>query len=117
MIIMSDDIKEILNSKILVLIKEASSKRERITAKEIARILDINRGPSSVRIRARITDLINQGHPIDATSTGYMYISSKKQLDKYIDNLQGRIQGIEDRMQKVTSNYYYIWTKGRKNNE
>ena len=42
--------------------------------------------------------------------------NNKKSYPKWIIN-EGRIQGIEDRMQKVTSNYYYIWTKGRKNNE
>ena len=87
----------------------ASLKGNRITSKEIADTLDIDRGPSSVKIRRRITKLIKQGHPIDATSAGYMYIFYEDQLNEYRKNLQGRIDAIEKRMEKVTENYYQVW--------
>lgn len=97
------------SEKILNLIEMASLKDNRITSKEIAHILNIERGPSSVKIRKRITKLIEEGHPIDATSSGYMYIFNEDQLNEYRKNLQGRIDAIEKRMEKVTENYYQVW--------
>ena len=97
------------SEKILNLIEMASLKDNRITSKEIAHTLNIDRGPSSIKIRKRITKLIEEGHPIDATSSGYMYIFNEDQLNEYRKNLQSRINGIEKRMEKVTENYYQVW--------
>ena len=97
------------SEKILNLIEMASLKDNRITSKEIAHTLNIDRGPSSIKIRKRITKLIEEGHPIDATSSGYMYIFNEDQLNEYRKNLQSRIDGIEKRMEKVTENYYQVW--------
>jgi biotin operon repressor len=97
------------SENILNLIEMASLKGNRITSKEIAHTLNIERGPSSIKIRKRITKLIEEGHPIDATSSGYMYIFNEDQLNEYRKNLQSRIDGIEKRMEKVTENYYQVW--------
>jgi len=98
-----------ISEQILNLIEMASLKGNRITSKEIAHILNIERGPSSVKIRKRITNLIKEGHPIDATGAGYMYIFNEDQLNEYRKNLQSRINAIEKRMEKVTENYYQVW--------
>ena len=56
-------------------------------------------------VRRYIEELLYEGMPIGSCSKGYYVITSKDELDTYINNLSARIKGIQDRQISLIENF------------
>lgn len=73
-------------------------REDAITAAELAERLDIDDGEASPATREAITELLfERGVPIRSGNDGYWICQSEREADEYLDDLQGRIEGIEQR--------------------
>jgi len=90
---------------------EHKGKRNAIKSKEIAQQINIDRGPSNVKIRKLITETLKSfklpiaGNP----GLGYYLIETSEELRGYLNSLDSRIKNITDRKTKVAlfySKYY-----------
>lgn len=84
-----------------ILLKHIGEGNE-ITSAEIADIIGISEDDTHPNTRSLIEDTMKQYEiPIGSNTKGYFIIQSKKELDKYIRNLDARIEGIEERKNNV----------------
>jgi len=83
-------------------------KRNAIKSREIAKLVGINRGASSVNIRTKITETIGQYMlPIGGnTAVGYYLIENRDELKEYMQSLQRRINNTIERKNLVTTSFY-----------
>lgn len=81
-------------------------KDNQITAAEIARILRYNEDDTHAKTRALVKKSIKKHClPVAGTENGYYYMTQRSDLDKYIDNLNGRIEKIAERRDMVIKNF------------
>lgn len=72
----------------------AHSKGNEITGKNIANAIGLRQresGKEGSDLRAIVNALRRKGYPICANGTGYYYPRSRKEIEEYVDSLQGRI--------------------------
>jgi hypothetical protein len=82
------------------------TKEDAIHSAALADAVGIDDGEGNPKTREVIRILMEErGLPIGAANCGYWLIESRAQLETYTDTLEGRIQGIQDRIDTVTRNY------------
>lgn len=73
-----------------------------ISSGQIAEMLDIDDGEAQPKTREAIRTLSEErGVPIASTSRGYFLIETEGQLNDYLERLDSRIAGIQQRKQTV----------------
>lgn len=73
-------------------------REDAITSAELAKRLDIDDGEASPKTREAITTLLfERGVPVRSGSVGYWICQSEREAEEYVADLQGRIEGIEQR--------------------
>lgn len=81
-------------------------KKNRITASTIAKEIGVVENATYAKTRALIFECAKTYKlPLAADTKGYYLITSKKEYDDYIENLNSRIAGIEERKRIITKNY------------
>lgn len=77
-----------------------------LPAKELVDHLDtMEMHDTCPMIRKLIRELIEDGEPIASCKEGYYRISTKVELDDYLESLQSRCDGIHERIVNVTNAY------------
>jgi len=72
----------------------------------LADAVGIDDGEGNPQTREAIRTLMEErGAPIASGNCGYWYLESKEQLTEYVASLEGRITGIEQRIDMVQRNY------------
>lgn len=101
-------------------LRKRSGKSNSITSRELSKQLDIDDGDAQPKTREAIRILQEERDaPIAAYSGGYFYMADSQDLEEYLDFLDNKIAGIEDRKQLATRSYNR-WRKReaeRKRNE
>lgn len=81
-------------------------KRNPITSAEIARKIGIVEDDTHAQTRALILECARKYElPIAASNQGYYLISNQQEYDEYMDNLNSRSAGIEERKKIITKNF------------
>lgn len=92
-------------------------RRNPIKSKQIRQQLNIPDNDTGGSTRALITKLIlDEGMPIAASSRGYFYIETQKELTDYMAYLEDRIHQTTTRMVTVYSNYQGKYGKAKLSN-
>jgi hypothetical protein len=68
---------------------------------------------SCPKTRDLIRELIFDGNPIGSNSNGYFWITTYDELTEYIDSLQGRINGIEQRIKLIRNAWALTIVRGK----
>ena len=68
------------------------------TARKLAIVAGYEIKGTQVEIRKTISELISEGCPIISSDTGFMWTDDSLKLQKYIESLQHRINGIDRRI-------------------
>lgn len=77
-----------------------------VTSAEIARQIGIDEDDTHAKTRELVLNCIEKYKlPVAAGNRGYYIITSPQEYDEYIDNLDARIAGIEDRKRIITQNF------------
>lgn len=77
-----------------------------VTSAEVAKIIGIIEDDTHAQTRALIFETAEiYGLPLAANHKGYYLITSDAEYDEYMENLDGRIEGIEQRKIIITKNY------------
>lgn len=93
-----DQIKEILMAH--------CGKCNRITSAQIASLIGISEDATYAKTRDLILRTAKKFKlPLVADNRGYYLITTKKDLEAYIDNLDKRIAGINERKRIIAENY------------
>lgn len=93
-------------ARIKVVLEEHIGKSNKITSKQIANIIGINEDATQAKTRALILECAKQYKlPLAADNRGYYLITSEIELNEYIENLNSRIAGIEDRKNLIIQNF------------
>ena len=80
------------------------SRDEAITAAELAERCDIDDGEASPTTRKAVRALLTErGVPIRSGNVGYWICQSEDEADEYPADLEGRIEGIEQRLMAFQS--------------
>lgn len=83
-----------------------NGKRNPITSAEIARKIGIIEDDTHAQTRALILECAKKYElPLAASNRGYYLISNQQEYDEYINNLDSRIAGIEERKKIITKNF------------
>jgi hypothetical protein len=70
-----------------------------ITAAELSERLELDDGDTSPKLREAVKALLfERGVPIRSGSVGYWICQSEREAEEYVADLQGRIEGIEQRI-------------------
>lgn len=86
------------------ILAEHRGRNNAISSQEIADRTGLDKSDSTPRTRGVIRQLQRQfDWPVAATSQGYFLISQEAEAKSYLDNLDGRITGIEKRKDAVIS--------------
>jgi hypothetical protein len=86
-----DDLQDIL---------EGRGRGEAITSAELSDRLGLDDGEASPKAREAVRVLRDErGVPIRAGNVGYWICQTQAEADEYLDDLRGRIAGIEESMQ------------------
>ena len=81
-------------------------KSNAITSGEIADLIDINEDDTHAKTRAMILEAAKRYHlPLAADRNGYYLITNEEEYDAYMNNLDSREEGIEERKELITRNY------------
>ncbi len=92
--------------QINVILRQHKGKKNRITASSIAAKIGIVENATYAKTRALILECAKTHKlPLAADTKGYYLITNKKEYDDYIENLNSRIAGIEERKRIITKNY------------
>lgn len=79
---------------------------EAITSGELSDRLDVGDGEANPKTREIITDLIEERNmPIIAGHCGYWVAADMQEIEDYLDDLDGRIAGIQQRKQRLVAAY------------
>lgn len=93
--------------KIRDLILKHKGKANAISSKEIAKIVGIKAGASTVSIRGKITEtIIKYAIPIGSSGKGYFLITNKDELRDYFVFLENKILGNISRKALINSAYF-----------
>ena len=85
---------------------EHRGKANKITSREISFIIGISEDDTHATTRKLILESATQYNlPLVADSGGYYLISDEIEYDKYMNNLDKRISGIEERKKIITKNF------------
>lgn len=91
-------IRDILNSHI--------GKSNKVTSSQIAEQIGIQEDATHAKTRALIIEATKKYKlPLAANNRGYFLINTKSEYNEYIENLNSRIAGIEERKKIITDNY------------
>lgn len=83
-----------------------NGKKNPITSAEIASIIGIDEDATHARTRALIRECAQKYQlPLAASNRGYYLISSLQEYDEYMENLDSRLAGIEERKGIITKNF------------
>lgn len=85
--------------QILHILKE--NKGTPITANKMGKQVGLSTSQTAVKVRHAIRCLIENNHPIVAINTGFMYAVHPNQVERYIESLRERQQGIENRIESL----------------
>lgn len=81
-------------------------KKNRITSSAIAAAIGIVENATYAKTRSLILECAKTYKlPLAADTKGYYLITSQKEYNDYISNLNSRIAGIEDRKRIITENF------------
>lgn len=81
-------------------------KRNPITSAKIASKIGIIEDDTHAKTRALIRECVEKYElPLAASNRGYYLISNQQEYDEYINNLNLRRAGIEERKRIITKNY------------
>lgn len=81
-------------------------KANAITSAEIARIIGIKEDDTHAQTRALILECAERYElPLAASNKGYYLITSQQEYDEYMNNLNSRNAGIEERKRIITKNF------------
>lgn len=81
-------------------------KRNSITSAEIAKQLHIVEDDTHAQTRALIFECAKQYNlPLAAGNKGYYLIADQEEYDEYMNNLDSRSAGIEERKRIITKNF------------
>ena len=69
-----------------------------ITAAGLGFELGFERREGSPDLRSVISELVELGFPIVSSSRGFWLTESREEIERYVDSLQGRADGIETRI-------------------
>lgn len=93
-----EQIKTILESHL--------GKKNKIPSWQIADKLGIIEDATHAETRAKILECARKYKlPLAANTTGYYLITCQEEYEEYINNLEGRIKGIEERIEIIKKNY------------
>lgn len=93
-----DDVERIL--------REQSTPDDPVTSGEISDQLDLGDGETNPRAREAVRVLTDERElPIGSSSQGYFLISREGELETYLENLDARIAGIQERKTMVADAY------------
>lgn len=91
-------------------LREHVGPSQAITSSELADELDITDGEANPATREAIRVVCEErGLPVAASARGYYVIEDRGQLEEYLENLDGRIAGIQQRKQLVAA----AWNQSR----
>lgn len=93
-------------TKLISFLKE--NKGRFYTAKELAKECGFATNGTQVEVRFAIANLISEGNPIISCDSGFALAIHKNQIQKYIETLQHRQQGITRRINDL-SKIYELW--------
>jgi hypothetical protein len=78
------------------------------SVKELAELFHVPLGhETGVNIRKAIRELIRGGCPIGSCTSGYFWINSRRDLDDYLENIQGRIDAMQERISDIVRGYEF----------
>ncbi len=81
-------------------------RNNKITSGEIANILGVDEDDTHAGTRALILQSAKKYElPLAADSTGYYLIGDEFEYNRYMENLDARISGIQERKNIITKNY------------
>jgi hypothetical protein len=81
-------------------------KKNPITSKEISKKIGVIEDDTHTKTRYLILQCAYEyGLPLAANSNGYFLIESAEEYEEYINNLDFRIAGIEERKRIITENF------------
>lgn len=93
-------------AKIKTELEKHIGKSNKITSKQIAEIIGIREDATQAKTRALILECAKQYKlPLAADNQGYYLITSERELNEYIKNLDSRIAGIKDRKRLIKENF------------
>jgi len=82
------------------------TKADAIQSGDLADAVDIDDSEGNPKTREAIRILIEErGLPVASANCGYWLLESRDQLDEYVETLEGRIAGIQERIDMVAENY------------
>ena len=88
-------------SQVKSILQNHTGKDEAITSSKILDKIGLADENGNPNIRSIITELIQDGEPIAASTKGYYYIDSQQELDEYKQTLHERKAGIQARIDNV----------------
>ena len=97
-------LKETDKERIINLLKSSTEARP-ITARQLSNQCSRYEDGTAPQTRGLIRELISEGYPIASNRKGYYMIRSGKQMQKYMNDLAGRIAGISQRIHDVYTAY------------
>jgi hypothetical protein len=81
-------------------------KQNAIASSKIAKMLGIPENDTVATTRSLITKLIKNSYlPIGSSENGYYIMQTEEELNEVMQDLNGRILGIYDRINKLISNF------------
>lgn len=82
-------------------------KGNEISSAQIAKTIGIDEDATQSQTRSLIKRTAEEyGIPLSSNNHGYFIITAEDELAAYMDNLDSRIKGIEDRKKTMTENYW-----------
>ena len=105
-----DEIKQIRD-----ILMQHCGKSNAITSREIANLIDIIEDDTHAKTRAMILEAARiYSLPLAADTVGYYLITNEEEYNAYMNNLDSREEGIEERKELITKNYD-LWKKQNRN--
>ena len=96
-----DEIEKIKN-----ILLEHPGKSNAITSREIADLIDIKEDDTHSTTREMIKEAVKKYNiPLAADRNGYYLITNEEEYNTYMNNLDSREEGIEERKRLITENY------------
>lgn len=92
--------------RIKTVLEKHLGKKNKIPSWQIAREVGIVDDATHAETRAKILECARKYKlPLAANTTGYYLITCQAEYEEYISNLEGRIKGINERIEIIRRNY------------